>query len=477
MPAWRRRINSHELFGHDSIDSLGYDWSRVADPGAGPRYPLRIYLPQSTEDIATAVRECNRLGARPVVRSKGHSSNDLVVAEGGTVIALEKHNRVLSVDRSALTVTTQSGAQLSDVDEYLAGFDLGLPVIGDHAHITVGGFTSVGGITASSFRHGLFVDNVLEVEYVTWDGEIASASRAESPDLLNRILMGLGREGVVSTVTSRVVPARKYSTIWQNRQSHHRSLEDFLVGSHRLMADPPDEARFMKGLFVDFGKACFGEFSLFVETPPTLVARAVNTVAYTALHKVGSLSGRLPGPVDRAMKYVGMAGILFSPPYALTKYAEASVDKILDSTVGDPTRYLAVIMREDAYVAVSTRVFEILRRYRKSHGSFGVITAYVKGIRSEYLAQGRPDDDRWAESVFYVGTVPEKLPPELLDQIVAEIDDVCIETGSYRYMHTRTSRDPERLARVDPNAASAGTRSPWPAAGAGAGAGPGTATP
>lgn len=463
MAAWRKRINSHELFGHDSIDSLGYDWSRVADPGMRPRYPLRIYLPQSTEDIATAVRECNSLGIRPVVRSKGHSSNDLVVAEGGTVIVLEKHNRVLDVDRSGLTATTQSGAVLAEVDEHLAGLDLGLPVIGDHAHITVGGFTSVGGITASSFRHGLFVDNVVAVEYVTWDGEVAHASRAESPDRLNRILMGLGREGVVSTVTFRVVPARKFSSMWRNNQSHHRSLEDFLRHSHGRMADPPDGARFMKGLFVDFGKACFGEFSVYEDTRPTLIARTVNKLAYTALHKIGFLAGKLPGPVDRTMKFVGMAGVLFSPPYALVKYAEASIDKILDSTVGDPTRYLAVIMREDAYVSVSTRVFEILRRHRKRHGCFGVITAYVKGIRSEYLAQGRPDDDRWAESVFYVGTVPEKLTPQLLDQIVAEIDDVCVETGSYRYMHTRTSRDVERLARIDPNAAYAGTRPPWPA--------------
>lgn len=461
MSAWRRRINSHELFGHDSIDSLGYDWSRVADPGATPRYPLRVYLPQSTDDIATAVRECNRLGVRPLVRSKGHSSNDLVVGEGATVIVLEKHNRVLAVDEPALTVTTQAGAVLAEVDMHLARVGLGLPVIGDHAHITVGGFTSVGGITASSFRHGLFVDNVVEVEYVTWDGEVARASRAGSPDVLDRILMGLGREGVVSTVTFRVVRADKFRAYWRNRQSHHRSLDDFLAVSHRRMADPPAGAQFMKGLFVDFGRASLGEFSVYTDArcPPT--ARVVSTAAYTALHKIGFLAGRLPGPVDRAMKFVGMGGVLYSPPYALVKYAEASIDKILDSTVGDPTRYLAVIMREDQYVAVTARVFELLRRYRRDHGCFGVITAYVKGIRSPYLAHGDPGDERWAETVFYVGTVPDRLPDALLDQVVADIDDVCVETGSYRYMHTRTSRDPERLARIDPNAAYAGARPPW----------------
>jgi len=464
MPAWRRRINSHELFSHDSIDSLGYDWGRVAQPDVAPRFPLRVYLPQSTDDLVTAVRETRDRGARPVVRSKGHSSNDLVLSEGGTVIVMEKHNRVLAVDESALTVTTQAGAVLAEVDEHLARLGLGLPVIGDHAHITVGGFTSVGGITPSSFRHGLFVDNVLEVELVTWDGEVKRVSRAADPDLLNRILMGLGREGVVSTVTSRIVRIDKFNTLWRNRQSHHRSLEDFLGVSHARMADPPDGARFMKGLFVDFGRASLGEFSVYSETGATPLARIVNSAAYTALHKIGFLSGRLPGPIDRAMKYVGMAGVLFSPPYALVKYAEASIDKILDSTVGDPTRYLAVIMRENDYVALSTRIFELLRGYRKRHGCFGVISAYVKGIRSPYLSKGDPADERWAETVFYVGTVPAKLPPSLLDQVAADMDDVCIEAGAYRYMHTRTSRDPERLARIDPNAAYAGPRPPWPPA-------------
>jgi hypothetical protein len=463
MSRWRRRINSHELFDHDSIDSLGYDWSRVAEPRARPRHPLRIYLPRSIEDIVTVVRETGRLGIRPRVRSKGHSSNDLVVAERGSVLVTEKLDRVLAVDESALTVTTQAGAVLAEVDEHLAPYGLGLPVIGDHAHITVGGFTSVGGITASSFRHGLFVDNVLEVEYVTWDGEVARASRAESPDRLDRVLMGLGREGVVSTVTFRVIRIDKFHTIWRNRQSHHRRLEEFLRASRERFADPPPDARFMKGMFVDFGRAAIGEFSVYSDTVATPAARLVNHVAYTGLHKIGFLSGKLPGPVDQALKLVGMAGIMFSPPYALVKYAEASVDKILDSTVGDPTRYLAVIMREDAYEAVTARVFAILREYRKRHGCFRVLSAYVKGIRSPYLAQGRPGDDRWAETVFYVATVPDRLPTSLLDQVVADIDDVCVETGSYRYMHTRTSRDPERLARIDPNAAYAGTRVPWPA--------------
>ena len=79
--AWRRQINSHETFSHDSIDSLGYDWGRIADPDVKPRFPLKVYLPQTTEDVVRVLKEVKQLGETLIVRSKGHSSNDLVLAD------------------------------------------------------------------------------------------------------------------------------------------------------------------------------------------------------------------------------------------------------------------------------------------------------------------------------------------------------------------------------------------------------------
>ncbi|MGH9178689.1 MAG: hypothetical protein ACRD0N_09075 [Acidimicrobiales bacterium] len=55
------------------------------------------------------------------------------------------------------------------------------------------------------------------------------------------------------------------------------------------------------------------------------------------------------------------------------------------------------------------------------------------------------------------------MTPELLDAIADDIDQVCIDTGSYRYLHSRTGRDLDRLARIDPNQAAGGGRAPWPA--------------
>jgi division protein CdvB (Snf7/Vps24/ESCRT-III family) len=40
---------------------------------------------------------------------------------------------------------------------------------------------------------------------------------------------------------------------------------------------------------------------------------------------------------------------------------------------------------------------------------------------------------------------------ELLDEIVEQFDDIVIENNAYKYMHTRTTKDPDKRAKVDPN--------------------------
>jgi hypothetical protein len=449
---WRQRISSHEAFVHDSIDGLGYDWSRVADPNQDPRFPLRIYLPQTTEDVVTVVTEAKRLGTPLTVRAHGHSSNDLVVTEG-SVLLTEKLDKVLEVDARGLTVTVQAGAASAAVDEVLATHGLGLKVIGDHAHVTTGGFASVGGISASSFRHGLFVDVLERFEYVTWDGEVLWCSRTENADRFYQVLLGLGRYGVITTLVIGVERVDKHATLWRNRQTHYRSVDDFLGAAGRLLGHPPADVKFLRGMWMDGGKVQVGQFSEYVDTPNVPLARLQNDVAYGFLHGLGYVSGKLPARIDRALKYLGVLGIMYSPPYATQRNAESFSDKILDATVGEPTRYLVAIARQRQLDEVCRRLLQLLQRYRDEHGCFTVITLYLKGIRSEYLSQGDPEDEQWVEVLFYVAISPGKLPDTLLDRLVGEFDEICVDTGSYRYMHSKTSNNPQIRSRIDPNTA------------------------
>ena len=454
-PGWRKRITSHETFAHDSIDSLGYDWERIADPDIEPVFPFKIYLPASTDEIAAAVTEAKERGETLLVRGKGHSSNDLVLAERASVLLTEKLTRILDIDEEAMTVTVQAGAITADLDEVLGRRGYGLPVIGDHNHITAAGFASVGGVSPTSHRYGMFVDNVERLEYVDWDGKLRTCSRDENAADFYKVLCGLGRHGVIATLTVRFIKIDKYKTVLHNDQSHFRDRHEFIKHSLASMSDPGD-AMMLRGIWLDLPlkpEKSFelGQFSRYVHGDPSKMQAVRERVSYGYLHRIGYAAGRLPAKADRALKMLGMLGILFSPKYATIKNIEFFTDKILDSTVADPTRWIVVLSPLDAYEQVFHRVWALMTDFRRRHECFTFLSSYVKGIKSPYLSRGQ-DDRMFSEMIFLPGINTERMTRGLLDELIETIDDICVEEGAFRYMHTKTTRDPAKIEKLDPNA-------------------------
>ena len=203
--------------------------------------------------------------------------------------------------------------------------------------------------------------------------------------------------------------------------------------------------------------------SVYRDADLNAVRKASEFGAYGGLHRLGWMAGRLPNKVDKAVKMAGMAGVLTGPKYATVKNAEFFTEKILDATVGDPQRFLVVISPIDVYEEQFRRLWRMLVDYREAHGCFTFISLYVKSIDSPYLAKGDPSNRRWVEFLFYVGVNTDLMTDALLARIADDLDQNCIDTGSYRYMHTRTGRDPARLAAIDPNAPYNGGVSQHPA--------------
>ena len=63
----KKRVNpykhtSHEGFDHDSLESFGYDWERIGNPYLEAKFPLKLYLPQTTEDVVKIIFEVRALG-------------------------------------------------------------------------------------------------------------------------------------------------------------------------------------------------------------------------------------------------------------------------------------------------------------------------------------------------------------------------------------------------------------------------------
>lgn len=446
---------SHETFRHDSLDSLAYDWSRVADPGTAPMWPLKVYLPATTDDVVRVVRDAAALGEDVIVRARGHSSNRLVTAQGGVVLLTERLNRIVEIDAADGTVTVQSGAALADVDVELARHGLGLPVVGDHDDITAGGFASVGGISPASHRFGMFVDTVTALEYVDWDATVHRCDRTTEPERLKRLLAGTGQYGIITSLTISVVAVAKYDTIVKNHLQLNTTLHGFLEHSGRMIRDP-GEALMERGVWVDFPlpggvRLRLGQFSSYYETSQRRAKSLWSRAANGSLQSLGYVAGRLPAGVDQAVKYLGMAGIMLSPRYASIKNVERFTDQVLDSTVGDPTRMLIALAPVEHYEDLFTTLFDTCVAEREASGALTFISVYVKAIRSDYLARG--GDDRYCEIMLYFGVDPDKMTDAVLEALVERVDDAVIAHDAFRYMHSRTTTDPERRARIDPNTA------------------------
>lgn len=446
----RYQPSGHQAFGHDSLASVAYDWERVGDPEVRPRWPFKVYLPRGTDDVVRAIAEARERGERLVVRAHGHSSNDLVTAEGGAVLLTQLMDQVMEVDEDGFTCTMQAGAALADVDAHLAERGLGLAVIGDHADITAGGFASVGGISPASHRYGLFVDTVVELEYVDWDGQVHRCSRTREPERFLRVLAGTGRHGVITTLTVAVIRADKDRTVLRNHRFITTSMDEFLERSGRLVRDP-GEAVLARGLWVDLGKVRIGQFSAYHHAPPRRINAVRNAAAYACQRMLGRASTRLRPPLGEVAKYFATASLLFPPAYASMRNVERFADKVLDATVGQPTRWLVVLAPADGYERVFRELMELCAAERRDSGAITFISGYVKPIRSAYLSGGAAGT-RHCELLLYLGVDPERMTDKVLELLVERIDDLAIEHGALRYMHSRTTADPERRRLVDPNA-------------------------
>ncbi len=448
-------MTSHETISHDDIGNLGYDWVRAADPDVAARRPLTVFFPENAEEVAEIVAN-HVLGATLRVRSRGHSSNDLVLGDRDVAILCTQYmNEILDFDGDAETVTVQCGVVLADLDAYLELRGFGLPVIGDHNHITAGGFASVGGVSPSSHLYGMFVDNVKSVEFVDRSG---SRKECTSKDpVFARLLGGTGRFGVMTTLTLGVIPGTKTTTILRNDRRLTCSAEKFLRLSEKMVKSPGGAAM-ERGMWLDvptpLGAVCVGQVSKYSGPAVSTWAKLRNRLSYAYLHFLGRWAGRLPRVLDRFVQFLGISGIIVTPRYASIKNIESFSDKVLDSSVGDPSRMFIVFPPADRYAVMYAEVYSLCRDYRESWGCFTFLGLYVKGIQSTYLSEacGKPDE-KFSEIVLYLGVVPDRLRP-VLDRFVSDLDQICVDHGGFRYMHTKTSGpDDERRVVIDPNEA------------------------
>ena len=112
----------------------------------------------------------------------------------------------LEVDARGPAATAGAGASWREVLAATLPHGLTPPVLTDYLDLTVGGTLSAGGVGGTSHRYGTQAENALALDVVV-DGRPVRCSPAVRPEVFEAVRGGLGRHGVITAATLRLVPA------------------------------------------------------------------------------------------------------------------------------------------------------------------------------------------------------------------------------------------------------------------------------
>ncbi|MBU8894283.1 FAD-binding oxidoreductase [Corallococcus sp. M34] len=416
-----------------------YSRSRGAAHAAAA--PGKVYRPRTPDEVVAAVREAHSL-AQPLVLRGGASTGQTPVPPGGAVLSLASLERIAALDEGARTVTVEAGARLESVDAYLLARGFGLPIGSGDARTTAGGWASMGGAGPASLRHGLFIDNVRELEYVTWEGVLRRCGRAHEPRVFQRLLGGAGRYGVLVRLMLDILPGDKREPRLLRTSVSARGLEDFVRGTLARVQEP-DDARMALGVYAEGGTATrrwgWGRFSTYRDVPLRslgLLTRAWTQGTWTGARRIAGWGSRGVGRVRAGLWLVG--GLLHP--------RLASIHDVEQLPVG-ACDGVGLLVPAEHYGELLLAVFPLLRRACADQGD-AVLRVTVLPVRSGMLGQG-DSSRRYCELVFQSGAGLASQVAERTAGVGAELDVACARYEARRFPEPTAPREPSPLHEVD----------------------------
>jgi FAD/FMN-containing dehydrogenase len=171
--------------------------------GMVAKAPALVLQPTSAATVAAAVGFARDHGLLLGIKGGGHNMAGTSIAERGLTLDMSRM-RDVSVDPDARLAHVGSGCLLRDVDLATQAHGLAAPLGSFDSGVGIAGLTLGGGLGYLTRRFGWTVDSLAEVEIVTADGQIRTASREQHADLLWALRGGGGNFGVVTRFTYRL---------------------------------------------------------------------------------------------------------------------------------------------------------------------------------------------------------------------------------------------------------------------------------
>ncbi|MGH2461219.1 MAG: FAD-linked oxidase C-terminal domain-containing protein [Chloroflexota bacterium] len=159
--------------------------------------PIGVVIPRDVDDASEAIVVCRRFGA-PILPRGGGTSLAGQTCNVAVVLDFSKYaNRVLAIDSEQRRAWVEPGTILDDLRDPAERFQLTFgPDPATHRWCTLGGMIGNDSCGVHSLMAGKTVDNVEELEILTYDGLRLRVGRT-SDEELERIIREGGRRGEI----------------------------------------------------------------------------------------------------------------------------------------------------------------------------------------------------------------------------------------------------------------------------------------
>ncbi len=179
------------------FDEATLIWNGLID-----KKPALVIQPESLTEVVSTVDLARDHGLLLSIKGGGHNISGLALADRGVTLDMSRMNDV-RVDAKRRVVHAGPGCLLGEVDR--ATQERGLvTTLGFVSQTGLAGLTLGGGFGYLTRRFGFTVDELIEVEIVTADGQIRRSNHESELDLFWAIRGGGGNFGVVTEFTYRL---------------------------------------------------------------------------------------------------------------------------------------------------------------------------------------------------------------------------------------------------------------------------------
>ncbi len=179
-----------------------YETARLAWNRRVDQYPAVIVAAESAQDVATAVTFARQHNLSVAVQATGHGN---VRPADNCLLILTQEMKDVVINPIGQSAYIEAGVKWGTV--LAAAQKHGLaPLLGSSPTVGAVGYTLGGGLGWLGRKYGLSLDNVIQFELVTADGQRRQVSNAENSDLFWGLRGGGGSLGIVTSMVIRLFP-------------------------------------------------------------------------------------------------------------------------------------------------------------------------------------------------------------------------------------------------------------------------------